>query len=75
MGKISDLGGAWLEDEAGHGIYDEAGMAENPTGALSSAGAVSATRFLGSRSNAGVGSFAGATSRATVLQRSLSGDI
>jgi hypothetical protein len=52
MGKISDESGAWLEDEAGHGIYDLAGITENPTGALTIGGALTSKSVL-ARSDAG----------------------
>ena len=74
MGKVADLDGAWLEDEAGHGIYDEAGMTESIAGALSSAGALIA-KFTGARSNAGASTPAGANSRSAILYRLLSGNI
>jgi hypothetical protein len=74
MGKISDESGAWLEDLSGHGIYDLAGITENPTGALTIGGALTSKSVL-ARSDAGTVTPAGAISRGQVLARSITGDI
>ena len=75
MGKISDLAGGWLEDEDGHGIYDEAGMTESIAGVLSLAGTLAAKLLASSRTNTGALSYVGAASRSAILHRSLVGDI
>lgn len=74
MGKISDEDGGWLEDEAGHGIYDLAGMTEAIAGAMTFGGAV-ARRVVQARSSAGADTPTGSSARRTVQARSLTGDI
>ena len=74
MGKISDEDGGWLEDEAGHGIYDLAGMTENPIGAMTPSGAVS-RKVKAARLHSGADTPTGASTRNTIQARSLTGDI
>ncbi len=74
MAKISDEDGGWLEDEAGHGIYDLAGMAEAIAGAMTFGGALT-RKVMQARSNTGADTPTGAILRNTVQARSLAGDI
>ncbi len=76
MAKISDQAGDWLEDEAGHGIYDLAGMAEAITGAMTPSGTGSHTRgAIAGRPLAGATTPAGALARKGHWPRSLTGEI